>query len=67
MIIYKFIKLKINNNLKKKKNSPQDGRQMVEVKFNSYKIIPHYYNNKFALHMHTISALILNTFNTAIH
>jgi len=42
---------------------------MVEVKFNSYKIIPHYYNNKFALHMHTstISVVILNTFNIAIH
>jgi hypothetical protein len=42
---------------------------MVEVKFNSYKIIPHYYKNRFALHMHTftISALIINTFNTAIH
>jgi len=42
---------------------------MVEMKFNSYRIIPHYYNNKFALHMHTSinSALIFNTFNIAIH
>jgi len=42
---------------------------MVEVKFNSYRIIPHYYNNKFPLHMHTfiIFALFLNTLNIAIH
>jgi hypothetical protein len=42
---------------------------LVEVKFNFCIIIPHYYNNKFALHMHTsiIFALILNTFNIAIH
>jgi len=42
---------------------------MVEVKFNYCKIIPHYYNNKFTLHMHTfnIYALILNTINIAIH
>jgi hypothetical protein len=42
---------------------------MVEVKFNSCKIIPRYYNNKFAIHMHTstISTLIFNAFNTAIH
>ncbi len=42
---------------------------VIEMKFNSCKIIPHYYNNRFALHMHTstISTLILNTFNTAIH
>jgi hypothetical protein len=26
---------------------------LVETKFNSYKIIPHYYNNRFALHLHT--------------
>jgi hypothetical protein len=34
---------------------------MVEMKFNSYKIIPHYCNNRFAFHMHTfnIYALIL--------
>jgi hypothetical protein len=43
--------------------------RLLVVKFNSYRIIPHYYNNRFALHMHTfsISALILNTFNIAIH
>jgi hypothetical protein len=37
--------------------------------FNSYIIIPHYYNNKFALHMHTITifASIFNTFNSTIH
>ncbi len=37
--------------------------------FNSYKIIPHHYNNKFALHMHTfiIFAWIFNTFNSSIH
>jgi hypothetical protein len=42
---------------------------LVDVKFNSYKIIPHYYNNRFALHMHTsiIYALIINTINTTIH
>jgi hypothetical protein len=42
---------------------------MVEVKFNSWKIIPHYYNNKFALHMHTfiIFALIIKTLNIVIH
>jgi hypothetical protein len=41
---------------------------MVDVKFNSYIIIPQYYNNKIAFHMHTftISALILNTPNIAI-
>jgi hypothetical protein len=40
---------------------------VVEVKFNLCKIF--HTNNKFALHMHTsiISALILNTLNTAIH
>jgi hypothetical protein len=55
--------------VKKQKKSPQDGCQMVEMKFNSYKIIPHYYNNIFALHMHTstIFALIFNTLNIAIH
>ncbi len=39
------------------KNSPQDGRQMVEAKFNPYKIISHYYNNRFALqyaHIHNL-------------
>jgi hypothetical protein len=42
-----------------------DGRN----EFNSYWIIPHYYNNKFALHMHTftIFAYIFNTFNSTIH
>ncbi len=42
---------------------------MVEVKFNCCIIIPHYCNNKFALHMHTftIFALILTTLNYAIH
>jgi len=42
---------------------------MVEVKFNSYIIIRHHYNNIFAFHMHTfiIFALILNTHNIAIH
>jgi hypothetical protein len=37
--------------------------------FNSYIIIPHYYNNKFAFHMHTftISPWIINTLNFAIH
>jgi len=37
--------------------------------FNSYIIIPRYYNNIFALHINsfTISALIFNTFNFAIH
>jgi hypothetical protein len=47
----------------------QDGRQMVEVKFNSCIIIPHYCNKRFALHMHTsiIYALIFSTFNTTIH
>jgi hypothetical protein len=36
---------------------------MVEVTFNSYKIIPYYCNNRFELHMHTstISVLIFNT------
>jgi hypothetical protein len=54
---------------KNKKKSPQDGRQMVKMKFNSCKIIPHYCNNIFALHMQTftISILFLNTFNIAIH
>ncbi len=44
-------------------------RWLVKVKFNSCKIIPHYYNNIFAPHMHTftIYALFLNTLNTAIH
>jgi hypothetical protein len=51
----------------KQKNSQQDGHQMVEVKFNSCKIIPNYYNI-FTLHMHTftIFALILSTLNIAI-
>jgi hypothetical protein len=42
---------------------------LVEVKFNLCRIIPHYYNNKFALHMHTFnnSVLFLNTLNIAIH
>jgi hypothetical protein len=42
---------------------------MVKMKFNLCIIIPHYCNNKFALHMHTstISTLIFNTFNTTIH
>jgi len=42
---------------------------MVKMKFNSYRIIAHYCNNKFALHMHTstIYALILNTLNIVIH
>jgi len=53
----------------KKQISPQDGRQMVEMKFDSCKIIPHYYNNIFVLHMHTFtnSVFFLNTFNIAIH
>jgi hypothetical protein len=32
---------------------------LVDVKFNSYKIIPLYYNNKFTLHMHTFSISIM--------
>jgi hypothetical protein len=41
----------------------------VKSEFNPYKIIIHYYNNKFALHMHTfiIYALIFNRFNSTIH
>jgi hypothetical protein len=51
------------------KHSPQHGSQMVKMKFNSYRIIPFYCNNIFALHMHTstIFASILNTFNMTIH
>jgi len=50
-------------------NSLGDFSTNVKVKFNSYKTIPHYCNNKFALHMHTFSiyALILNTLNITIH
>jgi hypothetical protein len=42
---------------------------LVDVKFNSCKIIPHYCKNRFALHMHTstISSLIFNTLNPTIH
>jgi len=50
-------------------NSNEPKFYLVEMKFNSYRIIQHYYNNIFAFQMHTfiIFALILNTFNTAIH
>jgi hypothetical protein len=40
---------------KQKKNSLQDGCQMIKMKFNSCKIIPHYCSNIFALqyaHIH---------------
>jgi hypothetical protein len=42
---------------------------LVDVKFNSYRIVPRYCDNTFALHLHTsiISALIFNTLNLAIH
>jgi hypothetical protein len=44
-------------------------KRMVEVKFNSYRIIPHYYNNIFAFHVHTfnIFALFINTLDIAIN
>jgi hypothetical protein len=45
---------------------------MVEVKFKFLQNISHYYNNKFAFHMHiftifTIFILSLNKLNTTIH
>jgi len=39
------------------KNSPQDGYQMVEMKFNYYIIVPEYNNNNFTLqyaHIHNL-------------
>jgi hypothetical protein len=50
-------------------NSTEPKFLLVQVKFNSFKTISHYYNNRFAFHMHTftISTFILNTLNTAIH
>jgi hypothetical protein len=42
---------------------------LVDVKINSFIIIPHYCNNKFSLHMHTfiIFTFFFNTFNITIH
>jgi hypothetical protein len=42
---------------------------MVEVTFKFLQNISHYYNNKFAFHMHifTIFILSLNKLNTTIH
>ncbi len=40
-------------------------RILVEVKFNSYRIISHYYNNIFSLHMHTfIISVFFSTHST---
>jgi hypothetical protein len=51
------------------KKSPQDGCQMVEVKFKCPQNISHYYNNIFTFHMpmFTIYVLTLNKLNITIH